>query len=379
MWDQVSRFATDRLDDLKKIGGAISNEVEYARKQLGGAYNQVDEAVDGALPGGTKQSAVGRTIKQLVPKTTNQTSSTTYGGGGGGGRIQQADTRTPMERAPVGQVMILNGKKGFKNKYGEWQKGTPESDPVTQRANEIEEVMGVRPNIVDPTKNKTFGDLYAKAMRAVGRWDVPDSANTYTNTMYMNNYKPGENPLVETHEAGHLSFEEAGLPRFLGVAGRWAGRGLSEKLGNPPLLDLLSGGLMYTMDAEEEDRAERLTAKYGEQLGADPSLLPEIDAQGRSSYGNSLREEGKARMLHSFRSIIDPIQTAANTFIEQKANQNRSNLKPQIADAVKRYRAASAASDDVTPELVKITKELSSLREQYGPGVKEFIKTIPFE
>lgn len=32
--NNVTRFATDRLDDLKKIGGAISNEVKYAAGQL---------------------------------------------------------------------------------------------------------------------------------------------------------------------------------------------------------------------------------------------------------------------------------------------------------------------------------------------------------
>ena len=64
MWDSLKRFAGDRLDDVKKAAGAVSNELEYAGKQLQNAYNEADKAVDGFLPGGAKQSPVGRTYQE---------------------------------------------------------------------------------------------------------------------------------------------------------------------------------------------------------------------------------------------------------------------------------------------------------------------------
>ena len=46
MWDTITRFAGDRLNDVQN------------------AYNQADESLDGWLPGGSKQSPVGRTYQQ---------------------------------------------------------------------------------------------------------------------------------------------------------------------------------------------------------------------------------------------------------------------------------------------------------------------------
>lgn len=50
-WDKVSRFATDRLTDLKNIGGAISNEVKYASDQLN---RKVGDAIGGPVQAFTK-------------------------------------------------------------------------------------------------------------------------------------------------------------------------------------------------------------------------------------------------------------------------------------------------------------------------------------
>lgn len=49
--NHVTRFATDRLDDLKKVGGAISNEVEYASKQL---TSKAGDAIGGPVQAFTK-------------------------------------------------------------------------------------------------------------------------------------------------------------------------------------------------------------------------------------------------------------------------------------------------------------------------------------
>ena len=46
MWDKITRFAGDRVKDAQNL------------------YNKADEAVDGWLPGGSKQSPVGRTYQE---------------------------------------------------------------------------------------------------------------------------------------------------------------------------------------------------------------------------------------------------------------------------------------------------------------------------
>jgi len=57
MWDNVTRFATDRLDDLKNIGGAVSNEVEYAAGQL--RDKGLVPAIDNAMEAGLLRSDAG--------------------------------------------------------------------------------------------------------------------------------------------------------------------------------------------------------------------------------------------------------------------------------------------------------------------------------
>jgi len=254
--------------------------------------------------------------------------------------------------------------------------GSQEKPAVTQRRNEIERVMGVRPNIVDPSTNPITNAVYGAYTKLIGRTDKPDSANTFTNTMVMQNYQPGKKPLIETHEAGHLSNEQAGLPKYLGVAGRFLGNAVSDNLGNPAPLELLSGGLMMTMDANEEDRAERLTKKYGAQLGADPKTLPYIDKDGRSEYGNNIRIAGKKRIDNALSPILSPIQSAINTANQWRADHTQAGLQPQITDAVKKYRQLSSASDQVTPELMELDKQLKKYQNQYGEGFTDFVNTI---
>lgn len=260
---------------------------------------------------------------------------------------------------------------------GEIFGGGKEKPAVTQRKDQIERVMGIRPNIVDPTSNPVTNAVYGAYTNLIGRGgDRPDSANTLTNTMVMQNYQPGQKPLVETHEAAHLSNEQAGLPKYLGAAGRFIGRGLSDNLGNPAPLEMLSGALMMTMDANEEDRAERLTKKYGAQLGADPSSLPYIDHDGRSSYGNNIRTEGKQRIKGALSPVLSPIQSAIGAANQWRADQTQAGLKPQITEAVKKYRNLSSSSDQVTPELLELDKQLSQYQKQYGEGFNDFVNTI---
>lgn len=107
---------------------------------LGALYGQIDKNLfGGMLPGGSDSPTVGasRTPKYTPRKEAVQrskartkTAPPRSGRGSGAATFSQPDTRTPLERAPVGQVMTLGGVKGFKNSKGEWQAGNPDAASV---------------------------------------------------------------------------------------------------------------------------------------------------------------------------------------------------------------------------------------------------------
>ena len=250
--------------------------------------------------------------------------------------------------------------------------GAKEKPAVTKRKDEIEKVMGVRPNIIDPTDNPITDAIHTGYTELIGRPDRPALAFDALNAMIMPNYKPGQKPAVEVHETGHLSNEQAGLPKHLGAAGRFVGRAISDNIGNPAPLDLVSGVLMVTQDAEEEDRAERLTKKYGAELGVPSDRIPYIYDNGTSAYGNNIRKEGMSRVF----SAIDPIVAPIRTVNRWNTQRKQAGLQPQIRDAVLNHRRLNEASDDITPELIESTKNLLKLKEKYGDGYLDFINTI---
>ena len=246
-------------------------------------------------------------------------------------------------------------------------------DPaITKREIEIKNVTGVKPNLIDPNREPSLVRSVAPVISE--EWGRQSYANPLNNIIAINNYRPAEEPYVEAHEAGHLSWEDAGPAKLLGVSGR-AVTGLSDKLGNPPLLDAIGGGLMH-FDASEEDRAERLSAKYGSKLGGDLKDAPVIDSKGRSAYGNSLREEGKQRIFSTIKPIVTPVLNAVGIVNQWNTQRKQAELQPQIREAVLNHRRISAASDDITPELINSSKNLSILEDKYGDGFLEFIDTI---
>lgn len=99
---------------------------------LGALYGQLDKNVfNGFLPGGAARP--GRETPRMAgerPKAAGLSAPPTSGRGAGRTTFQQPDTRTPLERAPIGQVMTLGGVQGFKNANGEWQAGNPDAAAV---------------------------------------------------------------------------------------------------------------------------------------------------------------------------------------------------------------------------------------------------------
>ena len=242
------------------------------------------------------------------------------------------------------------------------------------RESRIRDVMGVNANIIDPNREASAVRSIAPAIS--DEWGNHSYANPVTKTIGINDYKPGSDPYLEAHEAGHLSNEQAGPAKFLGVSGR-AINSLSDRLGNPAPLDLVGGIMQRTFDASEEDRAERLSAKYGQQLGGDPSKAPEIDSEGRSRYGNNLRKAGDERATRAIAPIVDPIKSAIGWVGDQFQKPGRANTEDALRTEVARYRQLSQG--DVTPELTQSSQRIDQLRTEYnnqGGDFDSFIGTI---
>ena len=242
--------------------------------------------------------------------------------------------------------------------------------PNDIREQKIKSIMGVDANIIDPSTE--FSLVRKIAPYISNQWGSNDYANPLNNTIGITEDSSstwaGRRPYVDAHEAGHLSWEDAGPAKLLGVSGL-AVSGISDQLNNPPILDLIGGALTSTFDAFEEDRAERLSAKYGGQLGGDSKYKPSIDTQGRSDYGNFLRKAGDARMVQGAEPVLGPIRgilNSANSFFTQ---QNQNRLKPEIKKLYaesEQLRKDWNLSDPVPKRLVDVSKRMTSLRNEYG-------------
>ena len=264
-------------------------------------------------------------------------------------------------------VNRIDPKTGKDREYYKADNGKLYNDYTSARSSVVQQkmknLMGVDAKLRS-NDNSSLIDKLANTFNLTGR----ANANTYTGDISYGIEKPGDDPYLDTHEAGHLSKEQAGLPKYLGVTGRITGA-ISDKVGKPGPLELLSGGLTYAFDAPEEDRAERLSAKYGPQFGGDPSKAPYIDDQGRSKYGNDLRRQGTERMAGAAKPLLDSIDFVKSTV----QGVRRGGMESGIRDAVTNYRSLSeSAGAEITPELIDASNNLSALRKQYNERGGDF-------
>ena len=245
---------------------------------------------------------------------------------------------------------LENGAQTFQRMAGDIFRTNPKDPAVRDREKQIKQVMGVEPNILDPQKSTT-----------------PVSVIT--------DYQPGKRPYLEAHEAGHLSFEDAGPAKLLGLSGRTV-QGISEQLGRPAPLEIASG-LLHKFDAAEEDRAERLSAKYGPQLGGKPENAPIIHEDGTSNYGRQLRRTGDHMIEKALAPVVDPIKGAISAVDNEFTRRKQAKLQPQITPLVNEYRHLMRQEGYDFSELQKINKQIHHLRDQYGEDdFFDFVSTI---
>jgi len=249
MWDQLSkikrqveRFAGDRLNDVQN------------------AYNQADESLDGWLPGGSKQSPVGRTYQQ-------NTSNPGY---------------AVQDPPPVPRSSADPQAPAFDN-----------SGNLTEEAQQM--VDQYAPSGTSVTQDQSFpgsqllGPSYESSSYAVPVLDR------------INLGQSGNNMQVLAHEIGHL--DGVRPSKAVGVLGRTITESTYPIKDVPVLGQLVAplraaGGLIRAYgDAAEEEYAERFTR----QLTGDSAQG--FNENDRSNYGASEYGQGIGAVQDAFHQI----------------------------------------------------------------------------
>ena len=259
-------------------------------------------------------------------------------------------------------------------RLGGWLPGGGTASPVTRavfppqvapaRSKELERITGVKGRIIDPQKTPSLVSSIAPVFSA---WGTNDYANPLLGEIGMSNYQgTGKSPhevRTEIHELGHLNPADKKYYSYGGVAGRFL-TGVSERLGKPMPLELAGGLALKYLDAPEEDRAERFTARFAQKLNY-PS--PEISPQGTSAYGDMLRRQGSEISQEAINSVINPfgipekIINKTTQFVNQ---QRASPLQQELSRSLPGYRQRAANETVPSPETLKESQRLIDLAKQ---------------
>lgn len=202
---------------------------------------------------------------------------------------------------------VGQGYKQADKALGGWLPGGGAASPLTRavfppqpfpaRSKELEHITGVKTRIVDPSRTPT---LVSRIAPIFSDWGSAHYADPVLNQIGIHGYTGGKtNKQLEMHEIGHLNPADKQYYSYGGTLGR-AITGISDRLGNPSILEIPGGLALKYLDAPEEDRAERFANRYAESQGYSS---PYITSTGTSDYGNMLRKQGDERI----NKAIDPI------------------------------------------------------------------------
>ena len=256
-------------------------------------------------------------------------------------------------------------------KLGGWLPGGGVASPITKtifpaqqfpgRSKELEKITGVKGRFIDINKTPTLIRKIAPLISP--QWGESNYANLALNEVGMAGYKGGATPFersIEFHELGHLNPKDRGLYSYGGVLGRSL-QGLSEKAGNPPLLDIGAGLALQYADAPEEDRAERFAARYAKEGNYE---APDITSAGTSLYGNKLRKEGKDLVSSGLQAITNPfgvvsgLTSFVNTQRSKPLQAELSTLSSQL------QKKLETEGDQLSPSTLELNRRHSLLSEQ---------------
>jgi hypothetical protein len=263
-------------------------------------------------------------------------------------------------------------------RLGGWLPGGGTASPITKaifpaqpfpgRSRELERQTGVKGRFINPAKTPSVVSRVAPVVSP--QWGTSNYANPVTREVGMPGYQGGATPeerRIEYHELGHLNSKDKAPYSYFGVGGR-ALQGISGKTGNLPPLDLAAGLALRYADAPEEDRAERFAARWAERGGYE---APYISPEGRSEYGDKLRQQGEELTSSAVERITNPfgLRTKVESFIN---TQRARPLQEELTRSLPAYRKSLIESgDQITPEMIAESKRLDNLQKQIEAlGVK---------
>jgi hypothetical protein len=272
---------------------------------------------------------------------------------------------------------VTSGWREADKRLGGWLPGGGVASPLTRavnppqpfpgRSQELYEQTGVKARFIDSSKTPTLVSRIAPFVSPT--WGKADYANTFQNEIGIKDYRGGASPKereLEMHELGHINPADKKYYSYAGVLGRGL-TGISDQIGNPALLEVAGGLAKKYLDASEEDRAERFTAKHAKIGGYDP---PFIDEYGRSAYGNNLRMQGQARISKAFDplGIVPVAQTKIQTAIRDYSSRGLvEEYRKQIKNVRENYIIPGKDFDKTgnpTFEYLEATKRLQPLEER---------------
>jgi len=250
---------------------------------------------------------------------------------------------------------------------GGWLPGGGTASPITKavfpaqpfpaRSKELEELTGVKARFVDVTQTPT---IVSRLVPAVAEeMKNRTYANPALGQVGMFGYRGGATPnerFTEMHELGHINTKDQPYPINLGAAGRYL-KGISDKTGNLPPVDIAAGFLMRRFDAPEEDRAERFAARFAGQGGY---MAPQIYSDNTSDYGNNLRRKGENLIESGHERTVNPwgLSTKVQSFVGPLLAKP---LQAELNRSLPAYREALRGSDATSPELLKESERLDDL------------------
>lgn len=254
---------------------------------------------------------------------------------------------------------------------GGWLPGGGTASPVTkavfpaqpfpERSKELEKQTGIKGRFIDPDKTPSI--VHTVAPLVSPQWGKQNYANPITGEVGMPGYQGGATPrerYIEYHELGHLNPKDKGPYSYFGVGGR-ALQGISNTTGNLPPLDLAAGLALRYADAPEEDRAERFAANLAKRGGYE---APYISPEGRSGYGDRLRQQGEELTSSAIERMTNPygIVSKAQSFIN---TQRAKPLQEELTRSLSAYRQALDKNNyQDTPETLAETKRLNDIASQ---------------
>jgi hypothetical protein len=239
-----------------------------------------------------------------------------------------------------------------------------------KRSEELERATGVKARFIAPDRTPTLVRRIAPLISQ--EWGDADYANPLLNEVGMTNYQGGKSPeerYIEYHELGHLNPKDKGIYSYAGILGRGL-EGISARTGNFPPLDIAAGLALKYADAPEEDRAERFAARFAKEGNYRAPEISSTGTSGYGDRlrreGSELVSRGVQKVVNPW-GLTDKVSSFVNQQRAQPALREYDRLTPLLKTAIRGEKG-----DAISAETLKLRARHDQLEQQLkNLGVSE--------